>query len=172
MIENNHPPSDAVSDEDRVYQEYLRVVEGFAWYRTYLPGDAYANETFENLEEARRGWDAALIFEPIDAPEAGGKRDGFEYVRVTYRRWSEGNIRALGGVSPQQRVLSAMQTRRLEHAFAAELRRIVREQGTAETDLATSAGLEDLILWGCLTAPALWYFQAAISAVQAGQKSE
>jgi hypothetical protein len=143
-------------------------VEGFAWYRTYYPGDAYANEILENLDEPRNGWDKALLVEPIDTPEAGGKRDGFEYVRVTQRRWSEGNLRALWGMSPQQRVLSAMQARGLEHAFAAELRRIVREQGIDETGAATADQASDEIVWGCLTASAHVFFQAAISAVTKG----
>jgi hypothetical protein len=173
MNKDIRPQSEIVTDEDRLYQEYLRVVEGFAWYRTYYPGDAYANETLENLDEARKGWDKTLVVEPIDAPEADGKRDGFEYVRVTQRRWSEGNIRALWGVSPQQRVLSAMQARRLELEFAAELRRIVREQGTAENDLAVDEANSDQaaneIVWECMTASAHTYFRAAIRAVTRGR---
>ncbi|MES2463816.1 MAG: hypothetical protein V4671_24875, partial [Armatimonadota bacterium] len=122
---------ESISDEDRLYQEYLKVVEGYAWFRTYYPGDAYANETFENREEAKKHWDSTLIVEPIDEPKAAGKRDGFLYVRVTQRH--RGDLLA-DDPAIKQRVLAAMEAKGCGDDFANALRMIIRaERGAGET---------------------------------------
>lgn len=149
-----------LSAEERLYLDYLRIVEGYAWFRTYYPGDAYANETLEDISEARKHWDEALIAEPIDEPVASGKRDGFNYVRITYRH--RGDILADDLVN-KRRVLAAVEAKGCGAAFAAALRKIVRAEHT-------STGTEDLLLWECLTATAPQYFQAAIDAVRATER--
>jgi hypothetical protein len=149
-----------LSAEDRLYMQYLKVVEGFAWFRTYYPGDAYANETFENLEAARKHWDKTLIAEPIHEPAASGKRDGFAYVRVTYRHRND--ILADEQVI-KKRVLAAVQAKQRSVAFAAALRKIVQAEGTFKG----TQDKEDQVLWACLTATVPEYLEAAIHAMDA-----
>ena len=150
---------DPLSAEAHLYREYLKVVEDYAWFRTYYPGDAYANETFEKLEEARKHWDSTLIVEPIGEPAASGQRDGFTYVRVTYRHRDDLHA---DDTSIKQRVLTAIKARKRELAFAAALHTvIVGEQGFEVSKE------HDEILWACLTASAAQYMKAAIEAIRA-----
>ena len=152
-----------LSSQDRLYLKYLQVVEGYAWFRTYYAGDAYANETLENLEEAQKHWDKTLIVEPIDEPVASAKRDGFTYVRVTYRH--QDDLFADEMVN-KRRVLAAIEAKKRSVAFAAALRKIVQgERGLEGTEH------EDRVLWACLSAPACQYFQAAIDAMSAAAES-
>ncbi|MGC4042432.1 MAG: hypothetical protein QM758_01355 [Armatimonas sp.] len=142
-------------NEDQLYREYLRVVEGHTWFRTYYAGDAYANETFENLEQAKKHWDKELIVEPIEEPTASGPRDGFTYVRVTQRHVAD----SLGDdVKAQRRILAAIQAKGRSLAFTVALRKIVQQELSSEAT-------EDHLLWACLTATVPQYLEAAIHAM-------
>lgn len=144
-----------MSTEDQLYREYLKVVEDYAWFRTYYPGEAYANETFENLEQARKHWDKELIVEPVEEPVAGGKRDGFTYVRATYRHRAD----SLGDeVKARQRVMVAVRAKQCSVAFAGALRQVVQK----DSDIEVTG---DELLWACLTATVPQYLEAAIQAV-------